>query len=99
MATESDRTTQQAGQQQRVPTVTRLRNAAWYWPILGALVGSGVVLIYPLASAVTALVVAAVGIGLSEGNVRAAARRLLLGGLGMIVPPLAYLVWQIARLR
>lgn len=80
-------------------TGTRLRAADWYYPALGVLLGAALLLVFPLASAVAALAVAAVGIALSEVNAHVLARRVLLAGAGMMLAPLAYLIWQIARLR
>jgi hypothetical protein len=64
----------------------------------GAVLGALLVLIDPLVAAVAALVVAAVGIGLSEAHRRERATVVLYGSVGMMLPALADLIAQLVRL-
>ncbi|HZY75260.1 MAG TPA: hypothetical protein VFE40_03005 [Jatrophihabitantaceae bacterium] len=74
-----------------VPATAR---AALAGVALGALLAYAV----PLVAAVAAIVVAAVGIGLSEAGRRERAAVVLYGSLGMILPALAELIAQLVRL-
>lgn len=70
------------------------------WParflLGGIVVGALLVLIDPLVAAVAALVVAAVGIGLSEARRRE--RATLYASLGLMAPALADVIAQLVRL-
>jgi hypothetical protein len=64
----------------------------------GLAAGAVLVFLAPLVAAVAAIVVASVGIGLSEAGRRERAAVVLYGSLGMILPALADLIAQLVRL-
>ncbi|HEU5005421.1 MAG TPA: hypothetical protein VFT67_00535 [Jatrophihabitantaceae bacterium] len=66
--------------------------------LAGAVIGVLLVLVAPLVAAIAALVVAGVGIGLSEARRRERAAVVLYASLGMILPALADLIAQLVRL-
>jgi hypothetical protein len=66
--------------------------------VAGVVLGALLVLIDPLVAAIAALVVAAVGIGLSEARRRDRAAVVLYGNVGMMLPALADLIAQMIRL-
>jgi hypothetical protein len=75
-----------------------LRRGVWRPVAVGLLAGAVLALLSPLVAAVTALVVSAVGIGLSEGDLRGTARSVLYAGLGLLVPALVAVIAGMAGL-
>lgn len=82
----------------RVAAVGGLRPGVWRPAAAGLGVGVVLALISPFVAAVLALIVSAVGIGLSEGELRGTARTVLYAGLGLLVPALVAVIAGVAGL-
>jgi hypothetical protein len=75
-----------------------LRHGIWRPAAVGVLAGAVLALVSPFAAAVAALSVSAVGIGLSEGQLRGTARPVMYAGLGLLVPALVAVIARMAGL-
>ena len=75
-----------------------LHRGIWRPVAVGLAVGVVLALTDPFVASVAALVVAAAGIGLSEGQLRGTARPVMYAGLGLLVPALAAVIARMAGL-
>jgi hypothetical protein len=82
----------------RVHLARWVLHGLWRMAVLGALVGLVLVRLDPMAAAVAGLVVAAVGVLLSEVRLAGPDRAVLVAAAGMMAPALAYLIAQLVHL-
>jgi hypothetical protein len=82
----------------RVHLARWVLHGIWRMAVLGALIGVGLVRLDPMAAAVAGLIVAVIGVLLSEVRLAGPDRAVLMAAAGMMTPALAYLIAQLVHL-